>query len=360
MHTKPEALLRAARLIEETVPLRLGSELIGSHYEIGFAQRIHPGQHPVRPGDIDTLTTARGKLRISLATAAARLESLDGWELLGSRRQGALIAWLEGRGPKGWRQGMGALPRKAIRFSRADPEGLGSVELLLAAEQTPRAQAELALWQAECDGWLLLRARRDTQLKRAPVPAEWLCGDGLVQVAEGSPIEVLALDSIAADGHDWAVISGRPGRWAIWLPDWRQGSVDDAPTDPIDWGRHAALVTPHLSVGDLLRFDMRRRPGTGSVRERALLELAHALEPALAAWESPVMVCGLDEGHGTADLAPCGGQIRDFGAWLKRRWSGGFSLHAAAGLLRVDARDGGGFHGRGGVTPAGRCRGQEP
>jgi hypothetical protein len=377
MHTKPEALLRAARLVEQAVPLRLTAELVGSHYEIGFAQRVHPGQHPVRPGDVDTVTTARGKLRASLQVAATRLEGIDGWELLGSRRQGALIAWLEGQGPKGWRQGMAALPAKAIRAARQDPIGLKKVDDLLAGGDSSRSQAVLSLWQAESDGWLTLQARRDTQLKRAPLPVEWLQGEGLAEVAQGSLIEVLALDSIASSSHDWVVIADRPERWVIDWADWQLCGVDHEPQSPACWRRHGALITPHLSVGDLLRFDMRRRPATGSAREAALLRLAHALEPALAAWESSVSVCGLNEEDWSMDLVPCCGDVKDLGAWLQRRWSGGLSVHASAGFVRIDARETGGrlcsvtgaaagtfaadlFHARGGVAPAGKCRGWEP
>jgi hypothetical protein len=354
--THPEALLRAARLIERTVPLTLEACRAGNHYELGFAQRVHPGQVPVLPGDLDSLQTARGKLRYSLATAAARLERLEGWDLLGSRRQGALIAWLEGLGPKGWRQGLAALPVEAIRNCRRAPDALGSVELVLGATGTARDHGALDLWGEEDDAWLLLRARRLTHLKRAPLPAEQLRADGLVAVAAGSPLEVLATESIPDDGHDWVVIHGMPGRWALWLPDWRQEGTDDSPQAPIHWGRHGALVTPHLSVGDLLRFDMRRRPATGSKREAALLELARAIEPALAAWERPVAVVECCERHGALGLSPSEGGLKEFHSWLKRRWSGGLSLHAEAGFLMVDARAGDCFHPRGGVSPAGRCR----
>lgn len=220
-----------------------------------------------------------------------------------------------------------------------------------------------------------LEATEDTWLKKEPVQADALAADRRLAVPAGHHYGVLALRERPADGHAVVDLAAGAGTWYLWQAHWRRlGGGVAAPASvataaSVNWADFNQLIHPHLSVGEVLQWDARRRPGAGSADERRLLATAEQHRLIREAWGSALGVTSFyrpepinsavggvpGSRHVTGeamDLYPVGRSLEDFHRWIRPRWSGGLGDGRNRGFIHLDTRNGGGFRASAGVTPA--------
>jgi hypothetical protein len=220
-----------------------------------------------------------------------------------------------------------------------------------------------------------LEALQDTWLKKEPIQSEALAADRKVAVPTGRRYGVVAWRELAADGQAQVDLAAGAGTWFLWQAHWRrpdQGAVPLAAggsAGSVDWSDFQALIHPYLSVGEVLQWDQRRRPVSGSADERRLLATAEQHRQIREAWGSALGVTsfyrpepinsqvggvsGSKHITGEAmDLYPIGRNLEDFYQWIRGRWSGGLGDGRNKGFIHLDTRGGGGFRVAGGTLPA--------
>ena len=136
-------------------------------------------------------------------------------------------------------------------------------------------------------------------------------------------------------------------------------------TDSLDWSCLAYSLGPHLTVGDLLRFDT-RRAAAAEADEQRLLSLAFQYNQIREAWNGPLQVVAAfcpepysrEQGRpanclhasGMAlDLVPLDSSVDQFHRWMKKRWSGGLVRHPHS--VHIDMRNNGRFSPRANLKP---------
>jgi len=209
-----------------------------------------------------------------------------------------------------------------------------------------------------------------TWLKKEPVPAAELGEKEKVLVPVGKDYAVVAYTERPADGHARVELAAGAGTWFVFEPHWRKviGSGEFMRPD-VDWGDFNCLVTPNLTVGEILQWDRRRIPGpTSSVRTR-LLRTAAEFQRVREAWGRPLGVTsfyrpepinaqvggvpGSRHVLGEAfDLYPVDRSLDSFYQWIKVRWTGGLGDGRPRGFVHMDTRGGGGFVPGAGARPA--------
>ncbi|MFM8525910.1 MAG: D-Ala-D-Ala carboxypeptidase family metallohydrolase [Cyanobacteriota bacterium] len=232
-----------------------------------------------------------------------------------------------------------------------------------------------------------LEAVQDTWLKKAPVQADSLAKDRKVAVRAGSRYGVLAQRELPADGHASVDLAAGAGSWDLWAAHWRRpdGSTEahSAPTSTVpqaniqppaagqavNWGDFNQLIHPYLSVGEVVQWDIRRRPGVGSADEKRLLATAEQHRLIREAWGSALGVTSFyrpepinsqvggvsGSRHITGeamDVYPVGRDLEDFYQWIRHRWSGGLGDGRNKGFIHLDTRNGGSFQASAKATPA--------
>lgn len=218
-----------------------------------------------------------------------------------------------------------------------------------------------------------LKARQDTVLKKEPKQATELGGQGVMPAVAGRVYEVEQLKELAADAHAWVKLGHNAGSWFVWLPHWER--VLTARVVPeggeavrVSWSDFGSRVTRDLTVGEVLQWDKRRVPASGSSAERRILETAEQYQKLLDSWGQPLIVTSFyrpepinqqvggvrGSRHVTGeafDCYPARGDISRFYEWARVRWTGGFGDGRSRGFLHFDTRNGGRFVPGAGVRP---------
>ena len=244
----------------------------------------------------------------------------------------------------------------------------------LMADQAPAAaQASKAApvkAQAASGGKPLftITALRATWLKKEPVQAGELGDEQKVPVPKGRRYPVIAWEERAADAHVQVELGHGAGTWFIYQPHWdyQQKPAGEALLAQVDWSDFDCLVTPNLTVGEILQWDTRRIPGpNASVRQR-LLATAAEFQKIRDAWGRPLGVTSFyrpepinrqvggapNSRHVTGlamDIYPVGASLSGFYQWIAQRWRGGLG-DGRPDFVHLDT-DGGAFVPGGGVRP---------
>ncbi len=215
-----------------------------------------------------------------------------------------------------------------------------------------------------------IEATQDTWLKKQPVQAAALGDKEKVAVVRGEDYAVCGYKEVPADGHAEVELAAGAGTWFIFEPHWRklQGEGEAMPAS-VDWADFGCLVTPNLTVGEVLQWDKRRVPPQGaSVRSR-LLRTAAEFQKVREAWGRPLGVTsfyrpepingqvggvpGSKHTTGEAfDVYPADRSLESFYQWIRVRWSGGLGDGRNRGFIHLDTRNGGGFVPGAGARPA--------
>lgn len=217
---------------------------------------------------------------------------------------------------------------------------------------------------------LWLKARQETWLKKQPVQATELGEAERVHVAAGRVYGVELYRELAADAHVWVELGGQAGDWFVWGPHWEHVQKGAPPSGAkVDWADFRCQVTPALTVGEVLQFDKRRIPASGSAVERRILQTAEQFQRIRDAWGAPIGVTSfyrppavnaevggvLGSKHidGLAmDVYPIGRPLESFYQWIRVRWGGGLGDGRNRGFLHLDTHDGTkGFVPGAGVRP---------
>jgi hypothetical protein len=189
-------------------------------------------------------------------------------------------------------------------------------------------------------------------------------------VEKGRDYAVCAYSEVVADGHAKVELAAGAGTWFLFEPHWRKlvGS-GEAMQAHVDWDDFNCLVTPNLTVGEILQWDKRRVPGPGaSVRSR-LLRTAAEFQRVREAWGRPLGVTsfyrpepingqvggvpGSKHVTGEAfDIYPVDRSLESFYQWIRTRWTGGLGDGRSRGFVHLDTRGGGGFVPGSGARPA--------
>lgn len=384
METHPQTLSQAAALIErfEGIELKAYLDPIGIP-TIGAGLTRYPDGTPVRLGDVCSAPIARAHLETLLAKEyIPALSAIPGWAQLGATRQAVLLSFAWNLGAHFYGQAGFETISRVLRDGAQRPERYQQLPEALAlyvkagGRTLPglvaRRQEEGRLWSHTSDSPMQFTARQDTLLKKAPIESSWLSDLAKRTITTGTVLEVSRLEEIPADSHGWVTLAGSGERWAAFLPHWRQGpAASPAPSAPakVNWSDFGAPVGRYVTVGEILQFDSRRRPKSGSAEERALLALAQEFDAIREAWKGPL---GVTSGYrpepinrqvggvpgsyhvkGMAlDIYPIGASLDAFHRWLLQRWSGGYGDGRRKGFIHIDTRQGGKFHPRAGVKPA--------
>lgn len=213
-----------------------------------------------------------------------------------------------------------------------------------------------------------VEALQDTWLKKGRQQALELGEKERHGVGRGRVYEVLEWREVPEDAHAEVVLAHGAGTWFVWEPHWRKiTGAGEAMPRQVDWDDFSCLVTPHLTVGEVLRWDPRRRP-TGAADKRRIIATAEQFEAIRGAWGGPIGVTSFyrppavnaqvggvpNSTHisGMAmDIYPVGRSIDAFYQWLQRRWSGGLGDGRARGFVHLDRRGGGVFVPGAGARP---------
>ena len=232
-------------------------------------------------------------------------------------------------------------------------------------ESQPKAQV---LYQIE--------AVQSTWLKKAPVQADQLQDDEKLAVHRSKVYDVLERMEIAGDAHAKVTLNYRAGSWYVFEPHWartmRTGEAVAAAA-AIDWSDFGCLITPNLTVGEVLQWSAARTPKADSSLPVRILTAAAEFQRMRDAWGSPIGVTSwlqLPNAINSTreselarhvhclglamDVYPIGRSIDEFHQWVVQRWTGGLGDHREHGYIHLDVVTGGRFVPGGGVRPLSR------
>jgi hypothetical protein len=215
-----------------------------------------------------------------------------------------------------------------------------------------------------------LVATQDTWLKKEPKQASELGDKEKVAVAKEKTYGVCAYTESVQDAHARVELAAGAGTWFVFEPHWRkvQDSGEAVPSS-VDWEDFNCLVTPHLTVGEVLQWDRRRIPAAGSSSRARLVQTALEFEKVRVAWGASLGVTSFyrpepintqvggvpNSKHITGeavDVYPVGRSLESFYQWIRVRWTGGLGDGRPRGFVHLDTRGGGGFVPGAGVKPA--------
>jgi hypothetical protein len=215
-----------------------------------------------------------------------------------------------------------------------------------------------------------IRAVHDTWLKKTTAAAASLSDEQKVLVRAGHEFGVVEHCELAQHGHTQVTLSHGAGQWFIFDAHWAHPGTTGKPATTIDWSDFSCQVTEYLTVGEILRYDHRRRPAPNSRVIPALLRMAHQHRVIREANGGPLgvtsfyrpepinqQVGGVPNSwhvHGGAmDVYPVRGHTLQ---WLfdhlRTRWTGGLGDGRDRGFLHLDEQSGGRYVPSGGVRPA--------
>jgi hypothetical protein len=228
-----------------------------------------------------------------------------------------------------------------------------------------------------------MEAVTGTVLKKFPKMSTELSSSELVEVEAGRKYGVVSVTELARDCHVFLELAAGAGGWFVWSPHWKRHlkktgePAVQPPTDrgiiridpeAVDWTNFDARVSPHLTVGEVLQWDKRRRPQKGSKEERAIFQTAAQFEYVRRGYQGPLGVTsfyrpepinqevggvpGSEHTKGTAmDIYPIGRPISHLYSFVRNRWSGGLGDGRAKGFLHLDTC-GGSYVPGAGVFPS--------
>jgi hypothetical protein len=233
--------------------------------------------------------------------------------------------------------------------------------------QTGQSQGESHASKPEV---MRMVARQDTVLKKRPKQATELGEKELLEVPAGKEYGVAAYTEMAADAHAQVELAHGAGTWYIWEPHWQRLADAVVPVleAAIDWSNFNALVTPNLTVGEIVQWDKRRIPPAGASVRGRLVRTAQEFQRIRDAWGRPLSVTswyrpepinqqvggvpGSRHVGGEAfDVYPADRPLEAFYQWIRTRWTGGLGDGRGRGFIHLDTRNGGGFVPGAGVRP---------
>lgn len=347
----------------------------------------YPNGKPVEMGDVCDVRVCRATLMELLNRVyLPAMEKIPGWSRLGHRRQAVLLsfAWNLGPGFYG-AKGFETITR-VLKDGATRPEAYGEMPQALSlyvnagGSALPglvdRRRREGEIWMKENNGVITFKALQDTILKMAPIDSRYLSSLGREPIQRGGVIEVVNVEEIRADSHAWFTLKDSGRRMAAYLPHWEASTATPAPESPptaqtkrVDWGNFADHVGRYLTVGEILQYDLRRKPLLNSAEEKELLKTAKTFDAIREAWGAPLgvtsgyrpepinsQVGGVRNSYHTKgmalDIYPVDGSINKFYNWLSKRWSGGLGDGRDRGFVHIDTRNGGGFRSTPDAKPA--------
>lgn len=286
------------------------------------------------------------------------------------------VAYLVTRWYKDWQSYKGvnraanrdAAARELVKQGYATDPAYAEKLIKLMADKAPAAVAvkpvsgKPALFRIE--------ATQDTWLKKRPVQASELGEKEKVAVAWGKGYAVSAYTEVARDGHAQVELGDGAGTWFIYEAHWRKVQAGgEALPSSVDWEDFDCLVTPNLSVGEVLQWDKRRVPGPNSAARTRLLRTAEEFQRIREAWGRPLGVtsfyrpepinaqvggvAGSKHVTGEAfDVYPVDRSLESFYQWIRGRWTGGLGDGRSRGFVHLDVAGGGRFVPGGGVRPS--------
>ena len=383
MATHPQTLTSAASLIErfEGIEEEAYLDPIGVPTICAGITR-YPSGDPVRMGDVCDARICRTMLEDLLSKQYIPvLETIPGWGAFGARRQAVLLsfAWNLGAkfyGAPGFETITGVLRDGARRPEVYQQMAQALALYVKAGGRTlpglvERRRQESELWNQEDSGTMKFIAQQDTLLKKAPIDGRYLSEAGKYPISKGAMLAVSRVEEIPADSHVWFTLNGEGERWAAYMPHWLEEQAKPAPQKPasVNWSDFAAPAGKYITVGEVLQYDARRKPASGSAEEKAILAICKEFDAIREAWSGPL---GVTSGYrpepinsqvggvpgsyhvkGMAlDIYPIGESLQKFHQWLVQRWSGGYGDGRPKGFIHIDTRNGGKFCPRAGVSPA--------
>jgi GH24 family phage-related lysozyme (muramidase) len=360
----------------------------GAPWTIGWGSLRHLDGRAVKQGDVITQAQANAMLAATVdKQVLPALRKLPHWAEMSAEQQGALLsfAW-----NLGWNfygaEGFETISKRLREKDWAHvPEALllyrnpgSSVE----AGLRRRREAEGKLWQlglkdapaaapAPTKAALFrIEATQDTWLKKEPVASTELGEKQKVAVPKGKSYAVSAYAEAPADAHALVELAGGAGTWYIYEPHWeRDLPSGEAMPASVDWADFGCLVTPNLTVGEVLQWDKRRVPGTNASVRTRLLRTAAEFQKVRDAWGQPLgltsfyrpepinaQVGGVPGSRHTTgeafDLYPTTRSLESFYQWIRTRWTGGLGDGRNRGFVHLDTRGGGCFVPGSGARPA--------
>jgi GH24 family phage-related lysozyme (muramidase) len=383
MAIHPQTLKRACELIEgfEGIETEAYLDPVGVATICAGVTR-YPSGAPVRMGDVCDVRICRAHLQsLLIHEYIPALECIPGWDALGPQRQAVLLSFAWNMGARFYGSAGFETISKVLREGAQRPEVYSQMSLALelyvkAGGRTlpglvARRRKEADIWNTEDNGIVKFIANQDTLLKKAPIDGYYLSDAGKKPVAKGEPLAVARVEEIPADSHAWFTLNGNGERWAVFLPHWGEESARPVPqpAKTVDWDDFACPVGKYITVGEVLQYDSRRRPKSGSAEEKAILAVCKEFDAIREAWSGPLgvtsgyrpepinsQVGGVPNSYhvkGMAlDIYPIGESLQKFHEWLVQRWSGGYGDGRPKGFIHIDTRNGGKFSARPGVRPA--------
>ena len=291
---------------------------------------------------------------------------------------GACVQYLVTRWYKDWDKYEGvnraatrdAAARELVKQGYATDPGYADKLIGLMDEKAPVAPSAPAQKAQPKPILFRIGATQETWLKKRPVQASELGGKEKVAVARGKGYAVCAYRELPADGHAEVELAAGAGTWFVFEGHWaKEQATGDAAPASVDWTDFNCLVTPNLTVVEVLQWDKRRIPGpNASVRSR-LLKTAEEFQKVRDAWGRPLGITsfyrpepinsqvggvpGSKHTTGEAfDVYPVDRSLESFYQWARVRWSGGLGDGRNKGFIHLDTRGGGGFVPGAGARPA--------
>jgi GH24 family phage-related lysozyme (muramidase) len=360
-------------------------------WTIGWGNTNHFDGEPVKKGDRISQAVADEMLAWTIELRILpKLRLIPHWEEMSEEQQGALISFAFNLG---WEfygaEGFETISRRLRNREWAQvPEALllyrnpgSSFEEGLRRRRT----AEGELWRkgmkAAAAGpaagggddkpLFTLEAVQNTWLKKKPIQAAELSEKGKLAAHRGRRYGVRALTELPGDAHARVELAAGAGTWHVFLPHWRViQPVGEALVADVDWSNFDCLVTPNLTVGEILQWDRRRIPGPDASVRKRILETAAEFQRIRQAWAGPLgvtsfyrpepinqQVGGVPNSRHVSgramDIYPSSGSrgLEEFYQWIRPRWRGGLGDGRRRGFIHLDT-DGGGFVPGGGATPS--------
>jgi len=210
-------------------------------------------------------------------------------------------------------------------------------------------------------------ALQDTWLKVDLKQASELDDDHKVFCAKGAGIGVVGFREIAQDSHALVELAGNPRQLYLYEPHWKRESLGSKASE-IDWSDFGCMVTPNLSVGEILQYDARRIPGPNAAVRTRLVRTAQQFQAIRDAWGRPLGVTSFyrpepinsqvggvrGSRHVTGeafDVYPMDKPLETFYRWIVTRWSGALGDGRHRGFIHLDTRNGGCFVPSSGARP---------
>lgn len=291
---------------------------------------------------------------------------------------GACVRYLVTRWYKDWDQYEGvdraptleAAAKELVKQGYATDPQYAQKLITLLGEHAPQSEPAKPVVKASPKPILYrIEATQDTWLKKEPVQSTELGEDEKVSCPKGRDYAVVAYAECPADGHAQVELAAGAGTWFLFEPHWRKViGAGEAMQAEVDWSDFNCLVTPNLTVGEIVQWDRRRIPGpAASVRTR-LLRTAAEFQRVREAWGRPLGVTsfyrpepinaqvggvpGSRHVLGEAfDVYPVDRSLESFYQWIKVRWTGGLGDGRPRGFIHLDV-SGGGFVPGAGVRPS--------